>query len=136
MMARILVVDDEKSVRDVLVAELEKAKFEVEEADRGDAALTEAGNSKYDVALVDCQMQGGGTDLYKKLKKRFSDLLLIAMTDLGSKAEIERELVPPADAAWAKDLPDPEKKPPDGGIKVLVKLIHTLLEKKGGVAPE
>lgn len=129
MMVSVLVVDDEIIVRERLEAKLKKAGFEVTTADDGQGALDEAGKDTHDVAVVDCQMPYGGRDLYVELKERFSDLLLIAMTDLASKSRIETELVPPADAAWAKDSSD-------AGIGELVTLIHTLLKEKGGVVPE
>lgn len=147
-MASILVVDDMKNVRDWLKTKLRDEGFEVTTTIDGQGALDQAETGTHDVALVDCQMPFGGRDLYIELKERFSDLLLIAMTDLGSKAEIEKGLVPPADGAWHKPT-NPGKKASareitecareitvgELAIKVLVELIHTLLEKKAGLSP-
>ena len=119
-MARILVVDDEAAVRDRLEAKLGGAGHDVTPAQDGAAAKDEAAKGTYDAAVIDCQMPLGGVELYIELKKRYPGLRLIAMTDLGSSDQVNRELVPPADTAWAKDMSE-------DGIKALVVMIQDLV---------
>lgn len=55
-MARILVVDDERSIRNTLREILEYEKFEVDDAADGSEALELAKNRTYDVILLDIKM--------------------------------------------------------------------------------
>ena len=54
----VLVVDDERAVRDLLVALLEDEGYEVETAARGDEALRLLGGRPYDLVLLDVQLPG------------------------------------------------------------------------------
>lgn len=55
-MAKILIVDDEKSIRDTLREILEYEKYEIDEAENGEVALTKLKSSSYDVVLCDIKM--------------------------------------------------------------------------------
>lgn len=55
-MAKILIIDDEKSIRNVLREILEYEKYEVNEAENGPEAIEMAKNSPYDVILCDIKM--------------------------------------------------------------------------------
>src|SRR5210317_2544634 len=57
-MAKILVIDDEKSIRNTLREILEYEKFVVEDAADGPAALEMTSNNTYDVILCDIKMPG------------------------------------------------------------------------------
>ncbi len=57
-MATILVIDDEKSIRNTLKDILEMEKYKVEEAENGDIALEKINQEKYDVILCDIKMPG------------------------------------------------------------------------------
>ncbi|MCP4754722.1 MAG: response regulator [Proteobacteria bacterium] len=58
MPKKILVVDDSPIVRNLHSATLESAGFEVEEAANGYDALNKAGNSTFDLMVVDLNMPG------------------------------------------------------------------------------
>ena len=55
-MASILIIDDEKSIRNVLRDILEYEKYHVDEAENGADALTLIRKEKYDVILCDIKM--------------------------------------------------------------------------------
>lgn len=57
-MATILVIDDEKSIRNTLKDILEMEKYKVEEAENGEVALERISQEKYDVILCDIKMPG------------------------------------------------------------------------------
>ncbi len=55
-MAKILVIDDEKSIRDALRDILEYEGYQVDEAKDGQEGLEMVLNAPYDVALCDIKM--------------------------------------------------------------------------------
>ncbi len=63
-MSKILIVDDEKSIRDTLREILEYEKYTVEEAEDGEVALAKLKANTYDVVLCDIKMpKKDGTDV-------------------------------------------------------------------------
>ncbi|MBN2381778.1 sigma-54-dependent Fis family transcriptional regulator [bacterium] len=85
-MRSILVVDDEKSLREFLSEVLEKDGFEVFVADNGLSALTHIENEDIDLALVDLKMPGmDGMELLEEIKAKFSHISVIMMTAYGSE---------------------------------------------------
>jgi two-component system, OmpR family, KDP operon response regulator KdpE len=66
---KVLVVDDESSLRRVLRATLASLGFEVEEASTGEQAVAMLGACQYDVVLLDVEMPGkGGIETCKEIK--------------------------------------------------------------------
>ena len=57
--ARVLVVDDEKSMRDLLAITLEKQHYEVTVADGGQAAIATLRREPFDVVITDLRMPTG-----------------------------------------------------------------------------
>ena len=55
-MARILIVDDEKSIRNTLREILEYEKYEVDEAEDGERGINLIKENDYDVVLCDIKM--------------------------------------------------------------------------------
>ncbi|MEM9325133.1 MAG: sigma-54 dependent transcriptional regulator [Bacteroidota bacterium] len=70
-MAKILIVDDEKSIRETLKEILEYEKYDVDEAEDGEVALAKLKKGSYDVVLCDIKMP----------KKEGTEVLEQAMTD-------------------------------------------------------
>ena len=67
-MARILVIDDEKSIRNTLREILEYEKFEVDDAEDGIKGLELVNEIKYDVILCDIKMpQMDGIEVLDKI---------------------------------------------------------------------
>jgi DNA-binding NtrC family response regulator len=91
MPKRILVVDDEQSMRDTLQMMLEKEGFEVDSADNGKNALALFNTKKYDLVLTDLKMpELDGIGLIDKLSQ--TDVPIIIMTAFASKDEAIRAL--------------------------------------------
>jgi CheY-like chemotaxis protein len=67
---RILVVDDEQTVRDVVKRVLTKEGHKIETADDADEALKKIERKKYNLILVDIKMPGmNGVELFKRIRK-------------------------------------------------------------------
>jgi two-component system nitrogen regulation response regulator GlnG len=78
---RILVADDEESMRWVLSKALKKKGFVVDLARDGDEALRLMQSSSYDMAILDIKMPGiSGLDLLDRVRELRSDLLVVIMT--------------------------------------------------------
>jgi DNA-binding response OmpR family regulator len=69
-MARILIVDDEKMIRDVIREYAEFEGYETREAQNGIEAVEWCRKEDFDVAVIDVMMQGiDGFAVYEKIKK-------------------------------------------------------------------
>ncbi len=78
---RILVADDEESMRWVLSKALRKKGFTVDLAKDGDEALELIQADGYDLAILDIKMPGiTGLDLLDRVRETKSDLLMVIMT--------------------------------------------------------
>ncbi|MBR1779560.1 MAG: response regulator transcription factor [Clostridia bacterium] len=81
-MKRIVVVEDEAAIREFVVINLERAGYEVVEADCGEDALKiyEEDNG-FDVIILDIMMPGiDGISVCKTLRKKSSELGIILLT--------------------------------------------------------
>lgn len=88
MVPKILVVDDEPAVTDLLAYNLRKANYEVLTAADGQEALDMVRQSKPDLILLDLMLPGvEGLDVCRELRKT-SDVPIIMVTALGE--EIDR----------------------------------------------
>ncbi|MGQ9617819.1 MAG: sigma-54-dependent transcriptional regulator [Candidatus Aminicenantia bacterium] len=71
MEGKILVIDDEKSIRDSLRGILEDEGFEVKEAESGESALEMIKKERFDAILLDIWLPGiDGIDVLKKIKEK------------------------------------------------------------------
>ena len=78
---RILVADDEESIRWVLSKALKKQGFRVDLAEDGFQARSLARHNHYDLAVLDIKMPGiQGLDLLKQFRTDYPDTLIIIMT--------------------------------------------------------
>lgn len=83
-MARILVVDDERSIRNTLREILEYEKYQVDEAADGPIALSLLENNIYDVILCDIKMpQMDGMDVLEKALK-ITDTPIVMISGHGT----------------------------------------------------
>ncbi len=88
-MARILVADDESSVRDFLARALERYGHEVETAADGSDALAALARTRFDLLLTDIVMPVmDGIALALKATSEHPDLIVLMMT--GYAAEKQR----------------------------------------------
>lgn len=88
---KILIVEDEKELRETVCASLMKEKFVVETASDYTSALNKINDYDYDCILLDVMLPGGsGLDLLRELKRlRRTDCVLIvsAKDSLDDKVE-------------------------------------------------
>ncbi|MDI3545494.1 MAG: two-component system, NtrC family, nitrogen regulation response regulator NtrX, partial [Rikenellaceae bacterium] len=83
-MSRILIVDDEKSVRETLREMLEYERYEVVEADSGLQALDLFSQNSFDVVLCDIKMPGmDGMELLDKILQSY-DIPVIMISGHGT----------------------------------------------------
>ncbi len=89
-MARILVVDDDESVRSLLRAQLERRGHEVHEAGDGDAALGAYRDLEPDLVLLDVFMpRRDGLETVRALRSDHPDARVVAMSAGGAFADFE-----------------------------------------------
>jgi len=80
-MAKILIVDDEKSIRNTLREILEYESYEVEEAADGKEAMNFIQNQKYDLVLLDIKMpKMDGMEVLDKTLEQYPDLPVIMIS--------------------------------------------------------
>src|SRR5687768_6811330 len=84
---RVLVVDDEASIRDLLAKTLALAEYEVDTAADASTALTRVRGAEYDLLIADLRMPGmDGLTLIRQVKKIRAELPVIIITGFSSEA--------------------------------------------------
>ena len=84
---RVLVVDDEASIRELLSKTLALAEYDVDTVDDGVAALDRMRASAYDLLIADLKMPGmDGLTLIRQVKKIRAELPVIIITGFSSEA--------------------------------------------------
>ncbi|MEZ4382922.1 MAG: sigma-54 dependent transcriptional regulator [Nannocystaceae bacterium] len=85
MSAKVLVVDDERAMTDLLALELRRAGYTAKTARSSDEALALLEREAIDVVVTDLRMPGGsGTDLCQTIVQLRPTLPVIVMTGFGS----------------------------------------------------
>ena len=86
LMANLLIVDDEKNIRQGVARFLESCKYKVATADSGRQALELMSKcGEFDLVLSDWQMaEMNGLELLKTIKEKFPDTIVILMTAYGT----------------------------------------------------
>ncbi len=86
-MADLLVVDDDVTVREVVVSYLRAAGHEVAEADDGAAALAAVRSAAPDLVVLDLMLPGiGGLEVCRRLRET-SDVPVVMLTALGEEQD-------------------------------------------------
>ena len=84
---RVLVVDDEASIRDLLAKTLALAEYEVDTAGDATTAIGRLRASEYDLLIADLRMPGvDGLTLIRQVKKIRAELPIIIITGYSSEA--------------------------------------------------
>jgi FixJ family two-component response regulator len=82
---RVLIVDDEKFIRDILADFLGMEGYIVRTAEDGSAALSELGNAHYDLVISDLKMpRMGGIELLDAIGTAAPSALTVIMTGFGT----------------------------------------------------
>jgi len=89
-MARILVIDDDSSLRTLLKRFLEKAGYEVMEASNGSIALEMQRKTPADLIITDIFMpEKEGTEFIMDMSVEFPNVKVIAMSGGGNVANVD-----------------------------------------------
>ena len=84
-MSRILVIDDERSIRNTLKDILEYEKYEVDLAEDGPKGLEKIKNGEFDVVLCDIKMPGmDGIEVLDKLSEISAELPVVMISGHGN----------------------------------------------------
>src|SRR5258706_12838491 len=82
---RVLVVDDEKFIRDIIADFLGMEGYIVRTAEDGTRAVTELERARYNMVISDLKMpKMGGLDLLKEVARTHPDTLTVIMTGFGT----------------------------------------------------
>lgn len=86
-MARVLIVDDDRSLRRVLRMGLERRGHQVEEAGDGEEALVAHRHAPAEVAVVDLAMPVmGGLELAAELRRQHPDMRILVVSGIMGHA--------------------------------------------------
>ncbi len=86
-MTRVLVVDDDPTVREVVLSYLRAASYDVAEASDGETALSMAGHQRVDLVVLDVMLPGlDGLEVCRRLRTQ-GDLPIIMLTALGGESD-------------------------------------------------
>ena len=67
---KLLIVDDEETLRILVRSELEERGYEVDEAESGEKALEKLRSNKYNLVILDIRMPGmDGMEVLKKIRE-------------------------------------------------------------------
>jgi DNA-binding NtrC family response regulator len=81
ILARILIIDDDENVRDVLRQMLEREGHEVDEADNGDDGVRFFSEQRQDLVITDILMPGmGGVQTIMELRLLSPEVKIIAIS--------------------------------------------------------
>jgi excisionase family DNA binding protein len=84
---RILVVDDEQAVRDLLAKTLTMADYDVDTAPDGPAALDRLRAAEYDLLITDLKMPGmDGLSVIREARRIRQDLAVVIITGYSTEA--------------------------------------------------
>ncbi len=86
-MSRVLVVDDDSTVREVVVSYLRAERYDVAEAADGETALAAVGRERPDLVVLDLMLPGvDGFEVCKRLRAQ-GDMPVIMLTALGRESD-------------------------------------------------
>jgi len=84
-MSKILVIDDERSIRNTLKDILEYEKYEVDLAEDGNKGIEKVQNAEYDIILCDIKMPGlDGIEVLERLNVLASDTPVVMISGHGN----------------------------------------------------
>ena len=85
MSKKILVVDDEKHIRDSCIKLLQRKRYDAEGAGSGAEALEMIEKNPYDLVLLDVRMPGmDGIEVLRRAKELSPDILVLILTGHGT----------------------------------------------------
>ena len=95
MKAKVLIVEDDRFLRELMVRKLKMENFEVIEAEDGEQGLKKMKEEKPDLVLLDLilpEMDGFEVLEQKRKDDEIKNIPVIILSNLGQKEEIDRGL--------------------------------------------
>ena len=94
-MKKILIVDDQREIRELVAATLRIGPYEIFQAANGPEALDLAQRERPDLILLDVMMQVGGMDGFEACRRIKTDLetsnsFVMMLTARGQKSDLEQ----------------------------------------------
>jgi two-component system response regulator ResD len=121
---RVLVVDDDANVADVVAAYLRQAGMEVDRASDGVTALAVAARTRPDLVVLDLMLPGlSGLEVCARVRERRPDLPVVMLTALGEESDRIAGLEQGADDYLVKPFSPRE----------LVLRVQSVLRRAGGL---
>ena len=94
MMAKILLIEDMKGVRDSLEMILSMAGHDVEQAENGTQGLEKIGGGSYDLVVTDILMpETDGTEVILQAKQKNSKIPILAISAGGNGVSADQALI-------------------------------------------
>lgn len=85
-MKKILFMEDEPTIREVLAEYMKMQDYEVTEASDGEEAVEYLNNETYDLAVLDIMVpKKNGLEVLNDIRSRFPDMAVIMLTALGDE---------------------------------------------------
>ena len=92
-MARVMVVDDEEDLRNLVKMVMEKEGFEVESAEDGNDFLEKVDRFQPDIVILDVMMPGPSTkEILQKLREKGVDSKIVLLTVVRFSSEEIKKL--------------------------------------------
>ncbi len=93
MAQKILIIEDDKFLRELISQKLKKEGYEIVEAVDGEEGVKSVEKEKPDLVLLDLILPGiDGFEVLARLSQEFSDLPVVILSNLGAKDDIDRGL--------------------------------------------
>jgi len=92
---KVLLVEDDRFLRELIAQKLEREGFDVMQAVDGEEALRKVGERKPEIILLDLILPGiGGFDVLKKIKEGpdTSGIPVVILSNLGQREDVEKGL--------------------------------------------
>jgi excisionase family DNA binding protein len=84
---RVLIVDDEQSVRDLVAKTLTMADYDVDTAPDGPSALDRLNGTEYDLLITDLKMPGmDGLSVIREVRRRSTEIPIVIITGYSTEA--------------------------------------------------
>lgn len=92
-MSKILLIEDDKFLRELIIQKLGKGGFDVSEAPEGEAGLAKMKEETPDLVLLDLILPGiDGFEVLSRMKKdtALKSILVIILSNLGQKDDVQK----------------------------------------------
>ena len=93
--AKVLLIEDDRSLRELIAQKLEKEKFDVMQTVDGESGLRKLSEQKPDIVLLDLILPGmSGFEVLKKIREMpdSQTIPVVILSNLGQREDVEKGL--------------------------------------------